>query len=77
MHIKKQDESERSKIMRKLERNEPEMRTGKLEQACMRYGLGKNTMRKVADEAGAVVRIGKCYLVNFSKVDAYMDSISE
>lgn len=63
--------------MRKLERNEPEMRTGKLEQACMRYGLGKNTMRKVADEAGAVVRIGKCYLVNFSKVDAYMDSISE
>lgn len=77
MQIKKQDESERSKIMRKLERNEPEMRTGKLEQACMRYGLGKNTMRKVADEAGAVVRIGKCYLVNFSKVDAYMDSISE
>ncbi|MGN0250701.1 MAG: DUF6462 family protein [Oliverpabstia sp.] len=63
--------------MRKLERTEPEMRTGKLEQACMRYGLGKNTMRKVADEAGAVVRIGKCYLVNFSKVDAYMDSISE
>lgn len=63
--------------MRKLERNEPGMRTGKLEQACMRYGLGKNTMRKVADEAGAVVRIGKCYLVNFSKVDAYMDSISE
>lgn len=63
--------------MRKIERNEPEMRTGKLEQACMRYGLGKNTMRKVADEAGAVVRIGKCYLVNFSKVDAYMDSISE
>lgn len=63
--------------MRKLERNETEIRTGKLEQACMRYGLGRNTMRKVADEAGAVVRIGKCYLVNFSKVDAYMDRISE
>jgi hypothetical protein len=63
--------------MRKLEKNEPEMRTGKIEQACKRYGLGKNTMRKVADEAGAVVRIGRCYLVNFSKVDAYMDRISE
>lgn len=63
--------------MKKLERNEPETKTGKLEQACMRYGLGRNTMRKVADEAGAVVRIGKCYLVNFSKVDAYMDKISE
>lgn len=63
--------------MRKFEKNEPEMRTGKIEQACKRYGLGKNTMRKVADEAGAVVRIGRCYLVNFSKVDAYMDRISE
>ena len=63
--------------MRKMERREPEMRTGKIEQACMRYGLGKNTMRKVADDAQAVIRIGKCYLINFSKVDAYMDSISE
>lgn len=63
--------------MRKFEKKEPEIRTGKLEQACMRYGLGKNTMRKVANEAKAVIRIGKCYLINFSKVDAYMDSISE
>ena len=63
--------------MRKIERVEPELKSGKLEQACMRYGLGKNTMRKVADEAGAVIRIGKCYLVNFSKVDEYMDRMSE
>ena len=63
--------------MRKLEKCEPEMRTGKIEQACMRYGLGRNTMRKVAEEAEAVIRVGKCYLVNFSKVDAYMDSISK
>ena len=62
--------------MRKLERMEPEVRTGKIEQACMRYGLGKNTMRKVADEAGAVIRIGKSYLVNFQKVDEYMDRMS-
>ena len=53
------------------------MRTGRLEQACARYGLGRNTMRKVADDADAVIRIGKCYLINFSKVDDYMDSISE
>lgn len=63
--------------MRKLERNEPDVKTGKLEQACLRYGLGKNSMRRVADEAGAVIRIGKCYLINYSKVDNYMDSISE
>lgn len=52
-------------------------KTGKIEQACARYGLGRNTMRKVADDADAVIRIGKCYLINFSKVDNYMDSISK
>ena len=48
----------------------PEIKTGKIEQACARYGLGRNTMRKVAGEAGAEIKIGKCYLINFSKVDA-------
>lgn len=62
--------------MRKIERMEPEARTGRIEQACLRYGLGKNTMRKVAEDAQAVIRIGKSYLVNYSKVDAYMDSMS-
>lgn len=63
--------------MRKLERMEAGLRTGKIEQACMRYGLGKNTMRKVAEDAGAVIRIGRSYLINFQKVDEYMDKISE
>ncbi len=63
--------------MRKIELSQPEPRTGRIKQACIRYGLGKNNMRKVAEDANAVIRIGKCYLINFSKVDAYMDSISE
>lgn len=63
--------------MRKIERTEPDVKTGRLEQACARYGLGRNTMRKVADEAGAVIKIGKCYLINYSKVDSYMDAMSE
>ena len=63
--------------MRKLEKMETELRTGKIEQACMRYGLGKNTMRKVAEDAGAVIRIGRSYLINFRKVDEYLDEISE
>lgn len=54
-----------------------EQKTGKIDQACARYGLGRNTMRKVAEESGAVVRFGKSYLINFTKVDDYMDSISE
>lgn len=63
--------------MQKLKTREPELHTGKIEQACMRYGLGKNSMRKVAEEAEAVIRVGRSYLINFSKVDAFMDSLSE
>ncbi len=51
-------------------------RTGRIEQACARYGVGRNTMRQIAEQAGAVVRIGRNYLINFHKVDAYMDSLS-
>lgn len=54
-----------------------EVKTGGIDEACARYGLGKQSMRKVAEDAGAVIRIGKRYLVNFVKVDRYMNSISE
>lgn len=62
--------------MKKTERLEPEARTGKIEQACLRYGVGKNTMRKIASDAEAVIRIGKNYLINYEKVDTYMDVLS-
>ena len=61
----------------KLNKIPTEIKTGKLEQACMRYGVGKNTMRRIAKEANAVVRIGKCYLINFTIVDKYMDNMSD
>lgn len=54
-----------------------ERRTGGIDEACARYGLGKASMRKVAEDAGAVIRIGKRYLINFARVDRYMDSICE
>lgn len=63
--------------MREMKRETPGIKTGKIDQACARYGLGRNTMRKVAIEAGAEIKIGKCYLINFTKVDAYMDKIAE
>ena len=50
---------------------------GGIDEACSRYGLGKSTMRKVAADAGAIIRIGKRLLVNYSRVDQYMNSISE
>ena len=52
-------------------------RTGGIEDACKRYGLGKASMRSVAEEAQAVIRIGKRYLVNYARVDQYMDSLSQ
>lgn len=54
-----------------------EMKAGKIDKACQRYDLGRNTMRRIAEAAGAVIRIGRIYLINFSKVDAYLDEISE
>lgn len=54
-----------------------EVRTGSIDDACSRYGLGKASMRKVAEDANAVIRIGKRYLVNFAKIDAFMDNISQ
>lgn len=62
--------------MKKMQFAELEIKTGKIDDACTRYSVGKNTMRKIAEEANAVVRIGKCYLINFTKVDAYMDTLS-
>lgn len=52
------------------------IKTGRIDEACARYGLGRNTMRRVAADAGAVIRIGTCVLFNFTKLDAYFDSIS-
>lgn len=54
-----------------------EMKMGRIEQACQRYGLGRTTMRAFAQDAGAIVKVGKCCLYNFSKLDAYVDYISE
>ena len=42
-------------------------KSGRINQACMRY---------IAKEAEAEIKIGRCYLINFSKVDAYIDSLS-
>ena len=52
------------------------VKTGSIEDACARYSLGLASMRKVAEDAGAVVHIGRRYLINFDKVDLYMDSLS-
>ena len=59
-----------------IKNNDVEQKSGTLEQAGMRYGFGRNAMRKVAEDAGAIIKIGKSVRVNFSILDRYMDSIS-
>lgn len=43
-------------------------KTGRIDQACERYGVGRSTMRRIAEESGAVVRVGRTYLINYSSL---------
>lgn len=63
--------------MRALIKNtDIKQKTGTLEQAGLRYGFGRNRMRTIAEDAGAVIKIGKSVRVNFTILDKYMDSLS-
>ena len=53
-----------------------EVKTGRIEQACARYGVGRSTMRQIAEKSGAIRRIGRNYLIDFQAVDRYLDSLS-
>lgn len=55
---------------------ETEIKTGRVDQACLRYGLGRDAMYQVAKDAGADIRIGRSFLINFTIMDKYFDSIS-
>ncbi len=62
--------------MKNLTRNtNVEQYSGTVEQAVMRYGFGRNTMRRIAGEAGAIIKVGKCVRVNFAVMDKYLNDI--
>lgn len=50
-----------------------QQKSGRMPDACKRYGLGRTKMKEVAMAAGAEIKIDGTYLINYSKVDAYMD----
>ena len=54
-----------------------EIRTGGIDEGCIRYSVGKQTMRRIAEDASAVIRVGKRVLLNFELIDRYMDAISQ
>jgi len=62
--------------MQKMQRLEPEIRMARVEEAAKRYSVGKMTMRTLAEEAGAVCRVGKVVLINLKKMDSYFDAMS-
>lgn len=37
---------------------------------------GRNSMRKIAEDAGAIIKIGKSVRVNFTIMDNYLDALS-
>lgn len=51
-----------------------EIKTGRIQEAMARYCLGRDTTKRIAAEAGAVIKIGKAWLCDFDKMDAYMES---
>ena len=50
--------------------------TGRLNDACARYAVGKTTMRKIAKEAGAFIKVGSAALIHYGKVDKYLESLA-
>ena len=54
----------------------PNAKLGSLDDACARYGFGRNKMRQIAENAGAVVKIGRCVRLNFAVLDKYFDEIT-
>ena len=63
--ICKHEEHKKAKIKeckqceKRLENNTSEAKTGALECAGARYGFGRNKMRAIAEDAGAIIKIGK------------------
>ena len=57
------------KLKALIKSNDVEQKSGTLEQAGMRYGFGRNSMRKIAEDAHAIIKIGKSVRVNFTIMD--------
>lgn len=50
--------------------------TGRIDEACSRYGLGRRSMRETAEKAGAIVKLGRVLLIHYGKVDKYLESLA-
>ncbi len=53
---------------------EPKLLT--VEDAKARYSLGRDSIKQIAQQQGAIVRIGRAVRVNINVLDNYFDSIT-
>ena len=42
-----------------------------------RYQVGRATARKLSDEAGATVKVGRVVLVDVARLDAYLETLRD
>ena len=63
-------------MRKRVEGFSEEVKTGTLENAGARYGFGRNKMRIIAEDAGAIIKLGRSVRVNFTILDKYMDNLS-
>ena len=54
--------------------NTPKM-YGSLQDAVVRYSMGITTLRKHAEKANAVIKIGKKVLISYEAMDAYLNQM--
>ena len=62
--------------MRKREIVSVEVRTGRMPEAQQRYSLGREAVRRIADAAGATIRINGITLYDFEKIDNYLSQLA-
>lgn len=59
---------------RKVTENNNDVMYGDIKSACARYSLGLNSIRKLATQCNAVVKVGARTLYNFRRIDDFLDS---
>ena len=63
-------------MSRERERVPVDVKTGRMPEAQQRYSIGRETVRKIADAAGATIRINGITLYDFGKIDAYLEGLA-
>lgn len=67
--------NEKSQVSRKRSHADKAARYLRIPQAADRYNIGVNTLRRIATEANAVIRIGRATLIDTITLDGYLESL--